>query len=155
MGRVCPSKFSDQCRAHFVEQFFDLPAVFQRPFEQGHYRDGHIKATTPPLVGKGQEVVGVFLAAGTSAAVRPDTGLVHQGQRAFESRPAALEAFPEPALQRRIEFILLFHKREYSIGYMHTIAYAYYLSSKKTPANQTSARSSLPLPTPPPLRRCS
>ena len=74
---------------------------------------------------EGQEVVGMFLAAGASAAVRPDARLVHEGQRALERRPVALELLPKPALYRGVEMIFLLHKKEYSSLCMHIIVYAY------------------------------
>ena len=113
MGRVFPSIFLHPRRAHFIEELLDATAVFQRPFEHGHHGGGYVKATPPPLVGEGQQVVGVFFAAGASAAVWPDAGLMHQGQRAFESRPAALELTPKAPLHTGGEFFLL-HTAEYS-----------------------------------------
>jgi len=59
----------------------------------------------------------MFLAAGASAAVRPDARLVHEGQRALERRPVALELFPKPALDRRVEMFFLLHNRNIA-GYV-------------------------------------
>jgi len=87
-----------------------MPSIFQGPLEEGHHGRRYVKATPAALVAKGQEVVWMLLAAGASAAVRPDARLVHQREGALEGRPVALELFPKPALYRRVEMILLLHK---------------------------------------------
>ncbi len=55
----------------------------------------------------------MLLAASAGAAVGSDARLVHQGQRAFESRPADLELTPKAPLHTGGEFFLL-HTAEYS-----------------------------------------
>ena len=112
--RILCAIFLQQGGPHLIKQLLDASAIVQSALEHADHGPGNVQATAPSLLGKGQQIVGMFVPAGAGRAVGSDTRLTYLSQGTFQSRPQGPKLVQE-ALLKRGRSIFLFHKGEYSM----------------------------------------
>ncbi|PWU18429.1 MAG: hypothetical protein C5B50_09130 [Verrucomicrobia bacterium] len=87
MAAVVTQEFWSQ----LIEELFEGSAVAQSLLQLRDQFSGHVHATAAALVGKGQDVSGMFVAASAGRTVGADAGFADFGQGAFDRGPEFCE----------------------------------------------------------------